>query len=148
MSLVIYAMLLVFYLLRRRRLCYDLDERNWQKFQTIGELFFVGYLLHFLPYFFVERTLFLHNYLPAFLYKCLLLCFVIEHIVTVLRNVVRSEILVFVYKSLLAVWLTGIVYVFCKFLVLSYGTVKLSAADVIDLRWKDTWDFILHKDLP
>ncbi|KAG1659708.1 Protein O-mannosyltransferase 1 [Nymphon striatum] len=29
--------------------------------------------------------------------------------------------------------------------VLSYGTTALSAMDVLNLRWKDTWDLIIHK---
>jgi dolichyl-phosphate-mannose-protein mannosyltransferase len=45
-----------------------------------GEVLFGGYLIHYLPYFFVERTLFLHHYLPAFVFKVLLTAAVIEHI--------------------------------------------------------------------
>lgn len=147
-ALLVYVGLLVFYLLRRRRLCFDLSPGDWTTFQEAGQLFFVGYLLHFLPYFFVERTLFLHNYLPAFLYKIMLLCFVVEHLAIVLGRVIRSMVLLAIYKAAVVFWLCAIVWVFQQFLVLSYGTTRLTADDVIRLRWKDTWDFILHKDLP
>lgn len=92
--------------------------------------------------------MFLHNYLPAFLYKILLLCFVIEHLAIVLGRVIRSMVLLAIYKAAVVFWLCAIVWVFQQFLVLSYGTTRLTADDVIRLRWKDTWDFILHKDLP
>lgn len=106
----------------------------------------MGYLIHFLPYFFVERTLFLHNYLPALIFQIMLLCFVVEHVDLILRNIFKSRFVTFLYRLSVMVWIVGIFIVFRKFSVLSYGT-KLSADEIINLRWKNTWDFILHKDL-
>jgi dolichyl-phosphate-mannose-protein mannosyltransferase len=146
-GLAVYAAFAVFYLLRRRRLIHDLDPVEWDKFCNNGEVYFIGYLVHYLPYFFLERTMFLHNYFPALIFKILLLCFVLEHIFYVLKRKVKVQALTAVYKVLLFVWFTGVVYVYHKFSVLSYGTTKLSSDDVLNLRWKNTWDFILHKDL-
>lgn len=153
-ALLVYAVLFTIYLLRRRRLCFDLDPVEWRRFQVAGELFFVGYLLHFLPYLFVERTMFLHNYLPSFVFKVMLLCFVVEHLWLVLGKFTEScgariwsVGLQLVYTAGIVGWLAGVAVVFQRFLVLSYGTTRLSAEDVVALRWKDTWDFILHKDL-
>lgn len=155
-ALLVYAGLFTIYLLRRRRLCYDLSPFEWRRFQLAGELFFAGYLFHFLPYLFVERTMFLHNYLPSFVFKVMLLCFVIEHMALVVRKLTVafggvtfywSMGVQMVYTAAVIGWLAGVVVVFQRFLVLSYGTTRLSAEDVVALRWKDTWDFILHKDL-
>lgn len=106
----------------------------------------MGYLLHFLPYFFVERTLFLHHYLPAFTFKVLLFAALLEHIYFLVdyffhNKFVNSLLILFVLFLL-----TFVFYVFKKFTVLSYGTTALSTNDVISLRWKDTWDFIVHKN--
>lgn len=147
-GIFIYCILLIIYLIRRRRQCYDLNEENWFRFQQAGEIFLFGYFIHYLPYFFIERTLFLHNYFPALIFKILLLCFLIEHINLIIKLIIKSKLLLYTYKILIFIWLIGIIYVFQKFLVLSYGTTNLTANDVINLRWKDTWDFILHKDLP
>lgn len=144
-SLIIYVSLLVFYLLRRRRLCYDLDEENWQKFQQIGEVFLTGYVFHYVPYFFVERTLFLHHYLPAFVFKTLLMAALIEHIYVLLRDILKLRTIAGLYVLLLFLWVGVVFYTFKKFTVLSYGTTALTTSDVIYLRWKDTWDFIVHK---
>lgn len=144
-SLVVYSCLLSFYLLRRRRLCYDLDEENWHKFQQIGEIFLTGYLFHYLPYFFVERTLFLHHYLPAFVFKTLLMAALIEHIYVVLRDFLKVKVIAYLYVLLLIVWVGIVFYTFRKFCVLSYGTTPLTTTDVVNLRWKDSWDFIVHK---
>lgn len=145
LSLLIYCTFLVFYLLRRRRLCYDLDEQHWQKFRFIGEVFLAGYLFHYLPYFFVERTLFLHHYLPAFCFKVLLMTGLIEHLYFVLRDILKLRFLVYLFVGLLLVWVGFVFNVFRMFTVLSYGTTQLTTGDIISLRWKDTWDFIVHK---
>jgi dolichyl-phosphate-mannose-protein mannosyltransferase len=140
-GLVLYLILLVFYLLRRCRRVYDLNEREWTKFQNVGYTLFCGYLINYLPYFFVERTLFLHNYLPALLFKISLLCYVIEHINFIVKRT-NFKILLLIYKLLVVVWLALVIYVFQKFTVLSYGQKHLTADECLALRWKDTWDFI------
>lgn len=67
-------------MLRRRRMCFDIAQEEWNKFSNVGSIFLAGYLLHFLPFMFVERTLFLHHYLPAFIFKILLTAATIEHL--------------------------------------------------------------------
>lgn len=146
-SIIIYCSLLVFYLMRRRRLYYDIPFEEWIKFQLAGELFLGGYLIHYLPYYFVDRTLFLHNYLPALIFKILLLCFIIEHINLLLKILFKNHLILIFYHTIIFIWLICVFYVYKRFLALSYGTEKLSAIDLINLRWKDTWDFILHRDL-
>lgn len=126
-------------------MCYDLDEQAWEKFQLIGEVFFAGYLFHFLPYFFVERTLFLHHYLPAFTFKVLLMAALIEHLYVVLKDVIRLRFLQYLYVVILMFLVSAVFYTFKKFTVLSYGMTPLTTNDIINLRWKDTWDFIVHK---
>merc|ERR1711936_713202 len=78
--LLIYCALLVFYLLRRRRLCFDIEEAEWEKFCQAGEVLLVGFLLHYLPFFFYDRTLFLHHYLPAYIYKLMIASYLVSHL--------------------------------------------------------------------
>ena len=42
---------------------------TFQEFVTVGEVLFGGYLFHYAPFFFADRTLFLHHYLPAYVFK-------------------------------------------------------------------------------
>ncbi|CRK93645.1 CLUMA_CG007174, isoform A [Clunio marinus] len=140
-SLLFYVAFLVFYLLRRRRQFIDLNDQEWRKFQDAGFTFLLGYLINFLPYFFVERTLFLHNYLPALIYKIYLLCFLIEHIHDILRRS-NQNLIIFTYKVLVCSWLIYVFHVFRTFLIVSYGRTRLTTDDVMNLRWRDTWDFI------
>jgi dolichyl-phosphate-mannose-protein mannosyltransferase len=46
---------------------------------------------------------------------------------------------------LTSIWLGSVVYTFYRLSPLAYGVVPLTADEVRDLRWKDTWDLIIHK---
>ncbi|XP_013793858.1 protein O-mannosyl-transferase 1-like [Limulus polyphemus] len=144
-GMFVYLAIFLFYILRRRRACYDIPEDTWEKFCVIGKLFLIGYLLHFLPYFFADRTLFLHHYLPAFLYKLLLLVGLIEHVIFLFNYTVKSRMLRRLFYISIFAWLLGALFVFWNFSVFSYGRTPLSAQQVMDLKWKDTWDFIIHR---
>ncbi|XP_049830868.1 protein O-mannosyltransferase 1 isoform X1 [Schistocerca gregaria] len=144
-SLLLYAIFLCVYVLRRRRQCYDLNKDAWHKFVTIGEILLVGYLFHYIPFFFVERTLFLHHYLPAFTFKVLLTAAMVEHMLYFVRDVLNWQLVSFFFKMSTAFWLLAVFIVFRRFTVLSYGTTSLTTADILSLRWKDSWDFIVHR---
>ncbi|XP_051158347.1 protein O-mannosyltransferase 1 [Leptopilina boulardi] len=144
-AVIVYSGLLIFYLMRRKRLCYDISEAEWNKFSTIGQVLLTGYLLHYLPFIFVERTLFLHHYLPAFMYKTLLTVGTIDHIYSLLRIHFKRRHFWSIFKLFTIFWIGFIVFVFRKFASLSYGMTPLSAKEILKLRWSDTWDFIIHK---
>nr|CAD7394767.1 unnamed protein product [Timema cristinae] len=144
-SLLIYSTLLVFYLMRRRRRCYDLPPEVWQNFTLVGEVLLAGYLFHYIPYFFVERTLFLHHYLPAFTFKVLLTAALVEHLHYVIRSILGWPVVALVYIVAVLMWLIVVLLVFRRFSVLSYGTTPLSSNDILRLRWLESWDFIVHR---
>ncbi|XP_032664728.1 protein O-mannosyltransferase 1 [Odontomachus brunneus] len=148
-SVIVYSALLIFYLMRRRRKCFDIAEEEWEKFVNNAYVLLAGYFLHFLPFLFVERTLFLHHYLPAFVFKVLLTAATIDHLSYLTGCVPGTHrpwsVISYVLRCSTFAWVLFVIYVFKKFVVLSYGTSVLSAKDVIKLRWKDTWDFIVHK---
>ncbi|XP_070164054.1 protein O-mannosyltransferase rt isoform X1 [Polyergus mexicanus] len=144
-SVIVYSGLLIFYLMRRRRKCFDIAEEEWEKFVNNAYVLLTGYLLHFLPFLFVERTLFLHHYLPAFIFKVLLTAATIDHLYYLIGTHRPWNISLYILTCGTIAWILFVIYVFKKFIVFSYGTSALSAKDVIKLRWKDTWDFIVHK---
>ena len=110
---------------------------KWNSYLCIGQFLAAGYLLHFLPYFLSDRHLFLHYYLPALLFKIMLIGAVVEH-----AQVYLHKRIMFALQGLL---LSAVVYTFVQFLPLSYGTNDLSAADVVRLKWKKTWHLLIHK---
>ncbi|XP_073836966.1 protein O-mannosyltransferase rt [Musca autumnalis] len=145
LGLVIYLAFFFFYLLRRHRRCYDIDEAEWNRLLNVGHIYFIGYLIHYVPYFTMETTLFLHNYLPAFLYKVQLLCFVVDHIEYLLRHFYgSSKWILKSYRLAVLTWFVAVVGVYIRFLPISYGWKALTLPELLNLRWKDTWDFVIH----
>lgn len=64
-----------------------LDE--WEQFKMIGEVLVVGYGLHYIPYFFIDRTLFLHHYMPALVFKILLCAAFMQHLANIAKYVIK-----------------------------------------------------------
>ncbi|KAF2354988.1 Protein O-mannosyl-transferase C-terminal four TM domain, partial [Trinorchestia longiramus] len=143
--LFLFSALLVFYVLRRQRSCYDIPDETWDKLCNLGQVLGGGYLIHYLPYFLVDRTLFLHHYMPAYIYKICLIATVIEHAHYFLRNVLKQKLLSYAFLAVISAWLGVIVYTFSVFLPVTYGHVQLTPEHVDELSWKDSWDLIVHK---
>lgn len=144
-AILIYFSLLIFYLLRRRRVIKDIPDIEWKRFQEAGEIFVGGYIANFVPYFFMDKTLFLHNYLPALLFKVLLLSFIIEHLDFLVRRFLKYSYVKIAFRVAVVCWLLLVAFVYFKFLAISYGFQKLDVDELLDLRWKDTWDFVVNK---
>ena len=142
-SIFVYWALLLFYALRRARLMYDLEPDHWNRYLLIGQVVAGGYLLHFLPYFLSERTLFLHHYLPALLFKIILIASITGHLTQRHFSSCKSSstIVLSIYVALFAV----VGYTFVQFLPLSYGIRELSSAEVLQLKWRKTWHLLIHK---
>ena len=145
-GVLLYSTLLVWYLLRRRRACYDLPEKEWSQFLSIGEVLLAGYIIHYVPFFLMDRTLFLHHYLPACVFKVLLLSASVEHIYILLRNHLKFNIAATIFQATTFIWLVLVLWIFRKFCVLCYGTTALSVNDVLSLRWRWSWHLILHRN--
>ncbi|XP_063601521.1 protein O-mannosyltransferase 1-like isoform X1 [Penaeus indicus] len=144
-ALVGYLGLFILYLLRRQRACYDLPEAMWNKFCTIGEVLGVGFAIHYFPYFLVDRTLFLHHYMPAYIFKLCLLAAMIEHGYYLISENFKAAKLAKVYLAVVGLWMVSILYVFWFFAPVTYGTADLTADQVMSLAWRETWDLIIHK---
>merc|ERR1719483_194900 len=121
------------------------EEEESSVIEEAGEVLLVGYLAHYLPYFFYDRTLFLHHYLPAYIFKLMLSSYFITHLSYLLKKMTSLKVVHLISYTLLMAWAISAVYVFQHFSVLSYAHQALSSAQVRDLRWKDTWDLIIHK---
>ena len=52
---------------------------------SVGEVLLSGYLLHYLPFLFYDRTLFIHHYLTGYVFKLMLTAFVTAHIYKLIR---------------------------------------------------------------
>ncbi|XP_075041363.1 protein O-mannosyl-transferase 1 isoform X2 [Mixophyes fleayi] len=141
-GVAVYTALLLYYLLRRRRAIYDIPQGSWQALQLTGILCLGGWAVNYLPFFLMEKTLFLYHYLPALTCQILLLPPLFEH---THQHLIRSDALQNTFSALLLVWMSSVVLTYSKLSPLTYGDPPLSPAELKSLRWKDTWDILIRK---
>lgn len=146
----------LWYLLRRRRKILDIGESmyctinffmpspnlyapadEWIRFSHNSFAILVAYLVHYVPYFLVETNYFLYQYLPALYFKCLLLAMTIEHLNLYSPRWANSILSVGLIAAILR-FLIGYLPIIC-------GSGSLTAQDVVALRWKETWNLLIHK---
>ncbi|KAM4662658.1 protein O-mannosyl-transferase 1 [Discoglossus pictus] len=139
---LLYSALLLYYLLRRRRRLYDIPAGSWQALQMTGALCLGGWAVNYLPFFLMEKTLFLYHYLPALTCQILLLPALLEHIH---QHLLRSEALKNTFSALLVVWMSSVFLTYRRLCPLSYGSPPLTSEELRSLRWKDSWDILIRK---
>lgn len=141
LSVILYVGVFVFYLMRRQRACYDLSESDWSNFVFVGEILVGGYLLHYLPFFLTDRTLFLHSYLPCVIYKILVMAALTDHLYSLSKRIsyIPSLLTIFVLGLV-----TCVVWAFYRLSPFTYGSISLRTEEILGLMWRDTWDFLIH----
>lgn len=142
LATVVYVLLLFWYLLRRRRCIRDLPEDCWLRWVLAGAVCAGGWAVNYLPFFLMEKTLFLYHYLPALAFQILLLPVVLQHVAD---RLCRSPLLRSVFASLVVAWYSCACHVFNTLRPLTYGDRSLSPGELKALRWKDSWDILIRK---
>jgi dolichyl-phosphate-mannose--protein O-mannosyl transferase len=139
---VLFPLLILFYLLRRRRQCYDSREAEFFQLSRSGALLFVGWLIHFLPFFFISRVLFLHHYLPSLPFKYMLLAAMLEHFMNLMYRIPKLKRFAQTYLPVIisAVVITGFL-IFAPFV---YGS-NMSSESILRRHWVQSWDFLYHR---
>lgn len=117
----------------------------------------IGWLLHYVPFYFMGRVLYFHHYFPAFMFSCMQTSITYDYLITYLcknlsllrgtTNFRRAE-----FSCIL---ISIVIYTFTKFIPLTYGT-KSEFADsnqnstieswrseqqLSTLKWLDSWEF-------
>ena len=99
---------------------------------TKGSFFFLCYIFHYIPFFFMERILYFHHYLPCYVFNSMIFVTVFQ-IVMEYFTILCRKISVLILCSCMAV-------TFWKFSVLSYGT-KQNKEYFHSIQWKKGWHF-------
>ncbi|KIP12784.1 glycosyltransferase family 39 protein [Phlebiopsis gigantea 11061_1 CR5-6] len=121
-----------FLILRAQRGYRDFESTKVVKYDTLCGFLFVGWALHYLPFYLMNRQLFLHHYFPALYFSILLACSVFDLVTSTLRPRVRLQIAAVLL--IIAVW--NYVY----FSPLVYGN-PWTKAKCRSAQWFKTWDF-------
>lgn len=105
---------------------------------------FIGWALHYVPFWAMGRVLYFHHYFPALLFSSMLTGIMLDYILSELAGYFDSK------KSMVNYWLSGsivagIVYSFIVFSPLSYGMSGPTASEpnstMHHLKWLESWEF-------
>lgn len=102
------------------------------KYDSICSFFAIGWGLHYLPFFLMQRQLFLHHYFPALYFGILLSAGIFDLFTSNLRPRVRLQIAAF-----LAII---VIYNFLHFSPLTYGN-QWTKEQCLNAKWVKSWDF-------
>eukprot|EP00123_Amoebidium_parasiticum_P016069 comp23272_c0_seq1/m.38092 comp23272_c0_seq1/g.38092 ORF comp23272_c0_seq1/g.38092 comp23272_c0_seq1/m.38092 type:complete len:770 (-) comp23272_c0_seq1:533-2842(-) len=129
----LYAMVGLVLAIRHRRQCHDLDKHKMERFVLVAFLW-LGFLLHFLPFFLMQRQLFLHHYLPAHYFMILAFAAFSDHLINWWLPV-KARVAVVVILALV------FLATFMFFAPFSYAT-QLTEAEVAKRKWRKAWDMM------
>ncbi|XP_078282058.1 protein O-mannosyl-transferase 1 isoform X4 [Rhinoraja longicauda] len=141
-GILVYAVLFLWHLLRQRRGICTIPKDSWEQLILAGAVCIGGWAVNYLPFFFMEKTLFLYHYLPSLTFKILLLPIILEHIH---NHVLRSSVSRNTFSAVVLAWISSVYFVYQTFSPLTYGYPALSTSQLTALRWKDSWDILIRK---
>ncbi|KAF8632407.1 hypothetical protein AX17_004848 [Amanita inopinata Kibby_2008] len=136
LAVVAYVAVRGFLILRAKRGYRDFDNTKVVKYDSLCGFLFIGWSLHYFPFFLMGRQLFLHHYFPALYFAILLLCVVFDLLTSTLRPRVRLQIAAVLI--IIAVWH------YQYFAPLAYGS-PWTKTKCENARWLKTWDFACNE---
>ncbi|XP_076235237.1 protein O-mannosyl-transferase 2 isoform X2 [Calliopsis andreniformis] len=145
--LILFIALYIHACVRQQRGCVEHPAvlAQMHKIVNAGKWLFIGWLLHYLPFWGMSRILYFHHYFPAVLYSSMLTGITLNYIIDSLLILFPNKIGQVIYHTIVAVVISSTVYSFYLFSPLAYGMVGPSALDpessMHSLRWMDTWEF-------
>ncbi|KTG04513.1 hypothetical protein cypCar_00002241 [Cyprinus carpio] len=142
LALVVYCLMFLTYLLRRRRKVEDIPQDSWEQLVLAGVICVGGWAVNYLPFFLMEKTLFLYHYLPALTFKILQIPIVVEHLyIHVLKSPAQRK----AFGVVILAVLCSVYVSYHNLSPLTYGQPALSSDELAALRWRESWDILLRK---
>ncbi|KYN26969.1 Protein O-mannosyl-transferase 2 [Trachymyrmex cornetzi] len=149
-NIVFLVIFIVFYVhasVREQRGCIDdaimLKQRS--KITHAGKWLFLGWILHYAPFWAMTRVLYFHHYFPALLYSSMLTGITLNHVIESFLLLLPGKVGNTFYHVILGIVISGTVYSFYLFSPLAYGMDGPSAMDpdssMHSLRWMESWEF-------
>ncbi|XP_045481761.1 protein O-mannosyl-transferase 2 [Harmonia axyridis] len=106
---------------------------------------FIGWLLHYVPFWAMGRVLYFHHYFPAIIFSSLISGIIIDYFLEDIPKLFPATVANTVYHTVLGVILSSILYSFYLFSPLAYGmngpTSSESNSTMFGLKWMDSWEF-------
>lgn len=110
--LVIFLIFYVYASVREQRGCADnaivLEQRS--KITHAGKWLFLGWILHYVPFWAMTRVLYFHHYFPALLYSSMLTGITLNHIIESSLILLPNKLGNTIYHVILGTVISGTVY--------------------------------------
>jgi len=119
-------------ILRAKRGFKDFESTKVVKYDGLCGFLFLGWALHYFPFYLMSRQLFLHHYFPALYFAILLSCTGFDLVTSTLRPKIRLQIAAVL--AIIALW--NFVYLS----PLAYGN-PWTQEKCHKAQWMKTWDF-------
>ncbi|KAJ9109787.1 hypothetical protein QFC20_003203 [Naganishia adeliensis] len=132
LAVLAYLGLRTLLVLREKRGYRDLERPTVRVYDEICGFLVIGWAMHYLPFFLMQRQLFLHHYFPALYFAILCSCAVFDLFTRNLRQTRRIQIA--------AVYMIFVLYCFRKFSPLAYAG-EWSKKECINAKYLPHWDF-------
>ena len=111
---------------------YILEIAKVVKYDSLIGFLFIGWGLHYFPFFLMRRQLFLHHYFPALYFAILLSCGLFDLSTSMLRP--RTRLQIVAVLVILAIWN------YQHLSPLVYGS-PWTRSKCQNAKWLKTWDF-------
>ncbi|KAI4469035.1 dolichyl-phosphate-mannose--protein mannosyltransferase [Holotrichia oblita] len=106
---------------------------------------FLGWTLHYVPFWAMGRVLYFHHYFPALLFNSMLTGIILDYLLEEMLKYFPKNIAHTIYHTLLVVILSTVVYSFVLFSPLAYGMSGPNANEpnstMYGLKWLESWEF-------
>ncbi|XP_060522792.1 protein O-mannosyl-transferase 2 [Cylas formicarius] len=106
---------------------------------------FLGWLLHYIPFWAMGRVLYFHHYFPALLFSSMITGITTDYLLEKICLVFKDRVSKTVYHTLIGTILSIMVYSFHLFSPLAYGMKGPISTEhnssMHGLKWLDSWEF-------
>ncbi|KAK9704260.1 MIR domain [Popillia japonica] len=106
---------------------------------------FLGWTLHYVPFWAMGRVLYFHHYFPALLFNSMLTGIILDYLLEEMLKYFPKNIAHTIYHTLLVAILSTVVYSFVLFSPLAYGMSGPNANEpnstMYGLKWLESWEF-------
>ncbi|ORZ19601.1 Dolichyl-phosphate-mannose-protein mannosyltransferase-domain-containing protein [Absidia repens] len=133
LSVLVFATSTIFYIVRMQRKIYDLTNAQWDQYLYVGKTLFLGWFLHYIPFFIMGRVTYLHHYFPALYFSIFMGPFLMDHFTRTCSS--RTQWIIF------GVLYTSIILVFIYFSPLVYGMSGPVTA-YSGRKWLNSWNLV------
>lgn len=106
---------------------------------------FIGWALHYIPFWAMGRVLYFHHYFPALVFSSMLTGILTEYLLSSVRSYLSPELGKTAYHCIIGVVISTTVYSFYLFSPLAYGMSGPLASEpnstMAGLKWLESWEF-------